>query len=1016
MFIADDLFLVRFPVLNSSMTESLSSTSAEELPGLVRKALKDKRVREAIYLASPSMYTRLKRWEAGGGGFNEIPRKIARYLTRMSYRATPFGGFSAVGACSRADQTHLFLPTAAQLKRLVQLDGRVLARIAAKYGSSNKFPLTLNDTIVTSRNSAAFLSFVSDINGRRIFSRTELEADDHLLFVLDIAKQPSKIDALVHKMVERFPEHSSTEVFSYIQQLVDAQLLCRDYLLDLTSDDVLESIATHVATHDDDSYAIDNVKECLSRIDQHGEIEPELHYENISEALRQMLGGEHRFTHVVKCDLFAPSDSPQLTIDSSVVAKIEQAVNKLIKFQPPIGPLKDFILKFELRWGDAEVPLSQVVDALELLGFRNPSQRTELAKQVRPRHASTSSVSNKAALENTLSNELCARDDLYLNIDDVGDLPDAQASEAQLVAWVALWRDSENEHAPPTVEITSVGVQAPGRLMGRFSYGIDDVKTYLRGMQGECGDTITAEIVHIPQDGLVNVSSRPRLTRYEFRIRSSSLSRADELSLSDLFVSVRGGEVVVTSRSLKKRVNFVMSNAHTFDASYNAPIYRFVCSLCNQHPRAVWPSTRRILPNARYAPGLVYDDIIVSRPSWKLSCRDLDRRSGSQDPIQRRKVLRALLADLHVPKWFSIVDADNSIPLNSDCDWMIDDLAKEVSSNDNVVLTEVFPRGLVPYASSSSAPHFHEILIPLRSDQQRNVTEATFFDVLPDPSVSPIFGEWVCIKIPCAAHHQNQALFEILPSLEEAIDSKHWSSFFFVRFIDQDGPHIRLRLKRARHNIGFPELPASLRSALLELSERSLTGHATVVPYIREVSRYGGEENCEVCEDIFYMDSQSVLNSLPRLGNDSDAVWARLVTAIDLLLSALGVETDESKLLFAERSCHDFRREMLFSLEERARIKKIYDCHIRPIKSFGSFSSEDPFLESFRLCHSSISTAWERSRPSAVRTNGLPDNYHVIWSIVHMRINRLMPAEQRLIEATIWELLRKRYASAKFAH
>ena len=71
--------------------------------------LKNTVLREAIYLASPELYTQILKWEndelKGVKKIEKLKYSILKYFTRITTRCTPFGLFAACGVGEFSNET-----------------------------------------------------------------------------------------------------------------------------------------------------------------------------------------------------------------------------------------------------------------------------------------------------------------------------------------------------------------------------------------------------------------------------------------------------------------------------------------------------------------------------------------------------------------------------------------------------------------------------------------------------------------------------------------------------------------------------------------------------------------------------------------------------------------------------------------------------------------------------------------------------------------------------------------------
>lgn len=97
----------------------------------------------------------------------------------------------------------------------------------------------------------------------------------------------------------------------------------------------------------------------------------------------------------------------------------------------------------------------------------------------------------------------------------------------------------------------------------------------------------------------------------------------------------------------------------------------------------------------------------------------------------------------------------------------------------------------------------------------------------------------------------------VRPFLDQFIWNKPGTRAFFIRFDDEKGPHIRLRLR------GEQEWLQETLEPVVEgwFAER---GDIVAVPYDPEMTRFGGEEAMAWAEEFFHVSSRVVLERLQR--------------------------------------------------------------------------------------------------------------------------------------------------------
>src|SRR5262249_17396529 len=141
-------------------------------------------------------------------------------------------------------------------------------------------------------------------------------------------------------------------------------------------------------------------------------------------------------------------------------------------------------------------------------------------------------------------------------------------------------------------------------------------------------DVVFAEVVHLADGRLANISARPVLREREIVYLGRSGAPADhQLPLTDLLVSVRDGRVVLRSRSLGREVVPRLTNAHNY-VNGALGTYRFLASLQHQDVRSL-AFTLGPLPQLPYVPRIRLGRIVLREASWNLRKAELDPVTGA---------------------------------------------------------------------------------------------------------------------------------------------------------------------------------------------------------------------------------------------------------------------------------------------------------------------------------------------------------------------------------------------------
>jgi lantibiotic biosynthesis protein len=215
----------------------------------------------------------------------------------------------------------------------------------------------------------------------------------------------------------------------------------------------------------------------------------------------------------------------------------------------------------------------------------------------------------------------------------------------------------------------------------------------------------------------------------------------------------------------------------------------------------------------------------------------------------------------------------------------------------------------------------------------------------------------------------------------------------------------------------YGEVLPALHAAARPLLEEGTLWRIQLDTYEREVERYGGARGIELCEQIFWHDSDAVLDIVSMLQGDAgaDARWRLALRGADMLLDDLGLDFP-ARLQLVRQVRDAFRDEFNAGT---ALYKQIGERFRRERQSLFELLARDPArdrdselapgLEILALRSTHV-----RSLAGALRACRLDAPLaSFAGSLVHMHINRLLHASQRAQELVLYDFLHRWYDSRR---
>lgn len=270
--------------------------------------------------------------------------------------------------------------------------------------------------------------------------------------------------------------------------------------------------------------------------------------------------------------------------------------------------------------------------------------------------------------------------------------------------------------------------------------------------------------------------------------------------------------------------------------------------------------------------------------------------------------------------------------------------------------------------------------------------------------------EWIYYKIYTGYNTSDQILINILkPIISKLLKNKIVDKWFYIRYSDPN-PHIRLRLHiNDKENIGV--VLSSFFQKLKKHLEEDIIWKIQLETYNRELERYGFE-NIELAENIFYHDSEMIINFL-TYNEDDNLRWLFSLKAIDDFLTIFKYSKNQ-KLALLESLKLGFYNEFKPSKEDKKSINQKYATHKKEIENIlntdlNSQNILNDFLILIKTRNKNIAaTVTLLLRANKNNSLNIELDY-LLSSFIHMTMNRIFISKNRTYELVCYDFLFKHY-------
>ena len=673
-----DQYCLRTPILPLDFYYNLTKEKTIKMDRFI-DIWKDAIIREAIFLASPELFSEIEKWLSGKlkdtKKHKGLEASLLKYISRMSSRCTPFGLFAGCSIGEFAKTTHIELGEYNHHQRQTRFDMNFLVAFSQKLAKESTIKKQLvwypNSSLYRIGDQYRYVEYTYNKNNRREHSIEAVTYAEYLETILESAKTGKKIEELALLLVD--DEITQEEAEEFIEQLIANQILISEIEPTVTGEDFLLQLEQCLLRLDIDTPVLKEIqyyKKFLDRVDNAlGNDTGEYH--KVSERLQQ-LETPFELKYLFQTDVYTQVQSNQLDIKWGYKLKRVLLLLNKISIANKETDLKRFTDAFVKRYETQELPLAIALDTEIGIGYLQhqdasdstsfldelyiPS-RSNLRQEILWSPVSEIVSSKLQEIQNPYVLELEDKDfeDLEFNWND---LPDTMSTIVQIT----------KINGEEKMVLSSIGGSSAANLLGRFSTGNKHVLKHIHNIvaveQQMYPNHILAEVIHLPESRTGNVIRRATIREYEIPyLGKSNVHVKKQIPIEDLMISVKYGRIILRSKTLNKEIIPRLTNAHNY--SVNAlPVYHFLCDLQKQGGRSgmgfYWGEA---LEKNTFLPRVVYKDFVLAAARWKITIADLEfiNDSNKEDLCE---AVHAWRTKLNMPNLVQLVDGDNTLLLN----------------------------------------------------------------------------------------------------------------------------------------------------------------------------------------------------------------------------------------------------------------------------------------------------------------------------------------------------------------
>ena len=1004
----------------------------------LKEFLLDKYFLEALYVSSPNLYNNAKKWLEGNIKKEQEKRKIEysliRYIIRMYSRSTPFGLFSGCSTVEWKREPTEIIFDDNRFIRSTRLDLNFLQYVAAFLIGEEEIGYYLryfpNSSLYKMGTEWRYVSYFFAPGKEATYQLSSIPATEISTHLFELSKKGVTQKELID-FLQQMGE-STLEARGFVQAMIDSQVLISELTVNVTGplffDQIVRKLSELQERHPTPTCkeflaALLRVESILKDLDLNV-VNSVTSYKQVNTIFKEM-GMEYDEKKIFQID--AVNSTLKSKIDVRIQSILSEAweVIYALSTPPKNVELHLFARKFQARYGEREMPIAEVLDLEAGIGFpiSSPSFQTPLSEGISEFYNSDSSDQKLEwnPQQRLLWSKLleAKENDAYtLNIDkkdiehfyiSYKDLPDSTSIIFRIID------DERNQ-----IYFEGVGGGSAINLLGRFTHMDPEIDYLVKGISekekalnpGE----LLAEIVHVPPGRHGNVVQRTVIRDFEIPyLGKSTIDPCAQITIDDILVKVVRGKIILRSKKLGKVILPRFSTAYNFRLS-SLPVFRFLCELQYQgkrtHMAFRWGNLSRLL---KFFPRVTYKEVVIHPATWYLERDDfrcLTEYSG-EDILNKMYLFQTLWK---LPQYFCLVEADLELLIDCFNELTVRNFIEAIRKKESIELKEFFFDKDTAVKDKRGNKYVHQFVAPVfRKIEKLDTSDSFKMSTYSDEGIRGKFSpgsEWLFYKFYCGFRSADTILIDcVKPLLDELTREGLIKKWFFVRYSDPEW-HVRFRLQLKDISL-CSRVMNLVQVHIQKFEDTGLIWRTVLGTYQRELERYG-KRGIELAEELFALDSANILNIICQTYGklEEDSRWVMGFYLVEEWLELFQYSLDQ-KVSFLERAKDNFLEE--FGSEKGLKVQ--LDKKFRKYKEtiFSMISTHNPlsFEESVVSFKNTASFSYISVQLVELEHSKLLEVplSHFVSSILHMSLNRLFPASQRLHELIIYYCMYRFYKS-----
>lgn len=996
-----DKFMIRIPGLPHKFFEEYNKSDLDIYEFISGSEYLDKFFKKALQVSSYSLYNSYINTPKDNKKYRNLCSGLLKYFIRATCRSVPFGYYANVsigefGKETSIDKKYTIMDISPDTNwvngfiRKIEDDGDYIKELSLKF------------------NSICFVSgdrlknpYFSNRGNLGKGEEKINENDIRNTALIDLIKSSTtdfiKYNELFKIIKDEYAGVQDEIIQETIRNLVQNEYLLTNLRLPAYCDDALKHIVDVV----ENSAALKDIAIILKNL-QNKFFECKKNYSSdyVSDIIGLM---KQLYTNNDYVELNTGFTGDNKMLDYSIKDKIEKFLDALsdisleISAYAAVDKLRD---RFVEEYGNGvEVELTQIIDrngfdACSLIGMGyNSSQREKNIQEI---------INNKILIA-IINNE-----DVKLSKNDFIDIDNKEINYApgfDVNLYITRGDKDYNLIAGP-----NAGASKQGNMFQRFKNAFEksDFDSYNKIYDVVAGnledDIVFAELRECTINGRQsNVTNNTQNYKYYIAIATVENGKYS-IRLDDLLLGLDGkNKLYFRSKSLNKRIVFVKDNM--LNTKLNSKLYQLLYEVSSSNYDLPLNRVFAFGKDMIFTPRIYLEDVIIKLKQWRFDSVILKNESIDEF----KKDFENLCDSYKIDDYVYLVESDNRLVMNLKDNQYINLIYEIFKKKGEIKFSEIEPdlfNGCI--VTDGKYTYVNEFVFScylnknnIKSNESKNDAGLKLELVNKDRVYLPFQEGWLYFKLYGLANRTNEFLKRELDKLK-GLNASKW---FFIRYSDTLGSHIRLRIKFDDEDKALFAYK-NISDWLYSLRNIKMIDTIQLDTYKRETNRYGGANFIELFETYSQLSSICVIETLRNFDLDEKKEDIYFFQTLIIYLNATESIEDLLSLIDSERMRKSYKREF--------KSKRNYLVDLAEKYIAGNFGEFECLRGSIKNMGNSVKKYSEKIDSASDTGKLTNDKSSIIGALAHMHCNRLTGDRQleyvtlSFIRHTIFSLCEKR--------